>query len=217
VIAKPETITYHLPPITFNPLAKLEPMKPGDIREEIWTNLIKENAAAYPLPPYGHNPNFKGSSEAATLLLEELLKQGMIKPGDTVLSYPDYVLKQLRKGLLGAGINVVVPAKFGKGYRLVTASAENADEGSSISGAEKVGLAIKDLPELKMTFVACVAITNKGNYINKGYGFHLPESVRALPSATMVHPLQIVKKLESQVNVSLFATAQKVVSHQNSE
>lgn len=186
-------------------------MKPGDIREEIWTNLIKENAAAYPLPPYGHNPNFKGSSEAATLLLEELLKRAMIKPGDTVLSYPDYVLKQLRKGLLGTGINVIVPAKFGKSYRLVTASAENAEEGSSISGAEKVGVSIKDLPDLKMAFVACVAITNRGYYIDKGYGFHLPESVRDLSSATIVHPLQVVKELESEVSVNLFATAEKVM------
>jgi 5-formyltetrahydrofolate cyclo-ligase len=186
-------------------------MKPGDIREEIWTNLIKENAAAYPLPPYGHNPNFKGSSEAATLLLEELLKRGMIKPGDTVLSYPDYVLKQLRKGLLEAGINVVVPAKFGKDYRLLEAGKVDAGEGSSISGAEKVGVTIKDLPNLKMTFVASVAITNRGHYIDKGYGFHLPESVRDLSSATIVHPLQIVKELESEVSVNLFTTAEKVL------
>jgi 5-formyltetrahydrofolate cyclo-ligase len=189
-------------------------MKLGDIREDIWTNLIKENAAAYPLPPYGHNPNFKGSSEAATLLLEELLKRGMIKPGDTVLSYPDYVLKQLRKGLLHAGINVVVPAKFGKGYRLVTASAINAEEGSSISGAEKVGVTIKDLPELKMTFVACVALTEKGYYIHKGYGFHLSESSQSLLSATIIHPLQMVKELESELKVNLFATPEKVVSSQ---
>jgi 5-formyltetrahydrofolate cyclo-ligase len=190
-------------------------MKPGDMRDEIWTNFIKENVAAYPLPPYGHNPNFKGSSEAATLLLEEVLKRGMIKPGDTVLSYPDYVLKQLRKGLLNAGINVVVPAKFGKNYRLVTASAINAEEGSSISGAEKVGTVIKDLPELKMTFVACVAMTEKGHYIDKGYGFHLPESSQSLLSVTIIHPLQMVKELESELRVDLFATPEKVVNSQN--
>lgn len=185
----------------------------GTIRDEIWTNLIKENAAAYPLPPYGHNPNFRGSSEAATLLIEELLKRAMIKPGDTVLSYPDYVLKQLRKGLLSAGINVVVPAKFGKDYRFVEASPLNAEEGSSISGAEKVGMSIKDLPELKMTFIACVAITHQGNYIDKGYGFHLPESVLSLPSATIVHPLQIVEGLESERQVTWYATLEKVVSN----
>jgi 5-formyltetrahydrofolate cyclo-ligase len=185
-------------------------IKIGDIREEIWTNLIKEQVAAYPLPPYGHNPNFKGSSEAATLLLEELLKQGWIKSGDTVLSYPDYVLKQLRKGLLNAGVHVVVPAKFGKGYRLVAASQLNAEEGSSISGAERVGTAIKDLPALKMTFIACVAMTKEGNYIDKGYGFHLPESVRDMPSATIVHSLQLVTALDSKVTVGLFATPEEI-------
>jgi 5-formyltetrahydrofolate cyclo-ligase len=186
-------------------------MKPGEIREEIWTNLIKEQVAAYPLPPYGHNPNFKGSSEAATLLLEELLKRMLVKPGDTVLSYPDYVLKPVRKGLLQAGIHVIVPAKFGKDYRLLEASKVDGEEGSSISGAEKVGVTIKELPTLAMTFIACVAITEKGNCLGKGYGFHLPESVRLLPSATTVHPLQVVARLESENLVQLFATPEKVM------
>jgi 5-formyltetrahydrofolate cyclo-ligase len=186
-------------------------MKLGDIRDEIWTNLIKEHAAAYPLPPYGHNPNFKGSGEAATLLIEKIIAKGFVKAGDTVLSYPDYVLKALRKGLLEAGINVVVPAKFGKNYKLLTAGKVDSEEGSSISGAEKAGVTIKDLPELTMTFVACVAITEKGFYIDKGYGFHLPESVQGLPSATIVHLLQVVKELESKTKVRLFATPEKVV------
>jgi 5-formyltetrahydrofolate cyclo-ligase len=187
-------------------------MKPGDIRDEIWTNLIKEHAAAYPLPPYGHNPNFKGSGEAATLLIEKIIAKGFVKAGDTVLSYPDYVLKALRKGLLDASINVVVPAKFGKDFKLLTSGKVDSEEGSSISGAEKVGMTIKNLPELVMTFVACVAIGEKGFYIDKGYGFHLPESVHTLPSATIVHPLQVVKELESETRVRLFTTPERVVS-----
>jgi 5-formyltetrahydrofolate cyclo-ligase len=186
-------------------------VKPGDIRDEIWTNLIKEHAAAYPLPPYGHNPNFKGSGEAAALLIEQLIAKSFITTGDTVLSCPDYVLKSLRKGLLEAGINVVVPAKFGKDYKLLTSGKVDSEEGSSISGAEKVGTVIKDFPELTMTCVACVAITEKGFYIDKGYGFHLPESVLSLPSATIVHPLQIVGGLEAKQMVGLYATPEKVV------
>jgi 5-formyltetrahydrofolate cyclo-ligase len=187
----------------------------GDIRDEIWTNLIKEHVAAYPLPPYGHNPNFKGSSEAAALLLEKLIAKSFVKAGDTVLSYPDYVLKALRKGLLDAGINVIVPAKFGKDYKLLTAGKIDSEEGSSISGAEKVGAVIKDLPELTMTFVACVAISEKGFYIDKGYGFHLPERVQDLPSATIVHPLQIVGEALSKQQVRLYATPEKVVTIDN--
>jgi 5-formyltetrahydrofolate cyclo-ligase len=186
-------------------------VKVGDLRDEIWTNLIKERAAAYPLPPYGHNPNFKGSGEAATLLIEKLTEKSFIQAGNTVLSYPDYVLKALRKGLLEAGINVIVPAKFGKDYKLLRAGKVDSEEGSSISGAEKVGLAIKDLPKLTMTFVACVAITEKGFYIDKGYGFHLPESVLELPSATIAHPLQIVSGFAAQQQVRVYATPEKVV------
>jgi 5-formyltetrahydrofolate cyclo-ligase len=191
------------------------PLKVGDLRDEIWTNLIKERAAAYPLPPYGHNPNFRGSGEAAALLIEKLIEKSFVKAGDTVLSYPDYVLKALRKGLLEAGINVVVPAKFGKDYKLLEAGKVDSEEGSSISGAEKVGLTIKELPELKMTFVACVAITEKGFYIDKGYGFHLPESVQDLPSATIVHPLQIVEGLGTERRVQLYAIPEKVVTVDN--
>jgi 5-formyltetrahydrofolate cyclo-ligase len=187
-------------------------LKLGDIREEIWTNLIKERAAAYPLPPYGHNPNFKGSGEAAALLIEKLIAKSFVKAGDTVLSYPDYVLKSLRKGLLDTGINVVVPAKFGKDYKVLTAGKIDSEEGSSISGAEKVGTAIKDLPQLTMTCVACVAITEKGFYSDKGYGFHLPEKVLSLPSATIVHPLQIVGGLETKQKVCLYATPEQTVT-----
>ncbi len=191
-------------------------MKPGNIsvgavRDEVWTNLIKENAAAYPLPPYGHNPNFRGSGEAAALLIEKLITTSLVKSGDTILSYPDDVLKALRKGLLDAGIHVVVPAKFGKGYRLLNADIIDAGEGSSISGAEKVGVAIKDLPNLTMTFVACVAMTSAGNYIDKGYGFHVPESVLALPSATIVHPLQIVEEPLAERCVGWYATPEMAV------
>jgi 5-formyltetrahydrofolate cyclo-ligase len=186
-------------------------VKPGDIRDEIWTNLIKERVAAYPLPPYGHNPNFKGSGEAAALLIERLIAKSFVKVGDTVLSYPDYVLKALRKGLLEAGINVIVPSKFGKDYKLLRAGKIESEEGSSISGAERVGVTIKDLPELEMTFVACVAISETGFYIDKGYGFHLPESVLELPSATMVHPLQVVGGLEAKQHVCFYATPEKVM------
>jgi 5-formyltetrahydrofolate cyclo-ligase len=196
---------------------------PGEIREEIWTALIKEHAAAYPLPPYGHNPNFKGSGEAAALLIEKVIATALVKSGDTVLSCPDYVLKPVRKGLLEAGVNVIVPAKFGKDYKLLEASKVASGEGSSISGAEKVGVTIKELPELAMTFVACVAITKTGHYFDKGYGFHLPESTLKLPSATIVHPLQvystqIVEGLESRLRVRVYATPEKVfVMDSNSE
>jgi 5-formyltetrahydrofolate cyclo-ligase len=185
-------------------------VKVGDLRDEIWTNLIKEHVAAYPLPPYGHNPNFKGSGEAAALLIENVIAQSFLKAGDTVLSYPDYVLKALRKGLLEAGIHIIVPAKFGKAYKLLTSGKVDSEEGSSISGAEKVGVTIKDLPELKMTFVACVALTKEGFYIDKGYGFHLPESVLSLPSATIAHPLQIVGGLDQGQQVRLYATPEKI-------
>ncbi|MGL4610357.1 MAG: hypothetical protein ACRCYY_11890 [Trueperaceae bacterium] len=186
-------------------------MKPGDIRDEIWTTLIKERAASYPLPPYGHNPNFKGSSDAATLLLEYLLTHSFLKVGDTVLSYPDNVLKALRKALLDAGIHVIVPAKFGKAYKLLKAGAVESDEVSSISGADKLGETCQTLPSLSMTFVACVALNPQGYYLDKGYGFHLPEGVLESPSATLVHPLQLIEDSFDTRRVKVYATPEQVI------
>ncbi|UCH25583.1 MAG: hypothetical protein JSV66_16885 [Trueperaceae bacterium] len=153
---------------------------------------MKAHAASYPLPVHGHHPNFRGASQAANLLIDALLQNGSVRVGDTILSYPDYVLKPLRKRLLEEGVDVIVPAKYGRGYRLLESAVVAPAKGSSIAGAERHGTMIHKLPTLRMTFIACVVLSKNGHWLSKGYGYRLPEELKGLPSATIVHPLQFV-------------------------
>ena len=183
---------------------------PGAVRDFVWSELSGQRQVGYPLPPHGHHPNFTGAAKAATLLLAHLLKTQTLTPGDTVLSYPDMVLKPLRKRLLEAGINVVVPAQHGEHYRLLKSGAVNPGKASSIAGAEREGELVK-LPEVKFVFIACVAVSPAGDVLSKGYGFTLPQTVLGLSSATVVHPLQIVPGLLPDAPpVELLATPTEV-------
>lgn len=186
---------------------------PGAVRDYVWGELARRRQVGYPLPPHGHHPNFKGAGEAATLLLAHLLETGSLTPGSTVLSYPDMVLKPLRKRLLEAGVSVVVPAKHGERYRLLKSGAVWAARASSIAGAEREGEDVAELPEVAFTFVACVAVSSRGEVLTKGYGFRLPAEALGVPSATLVHPAQVLGGLEADAPpVSLFATPTEVVS-----
>lgn len=173
----------------------------------------------YPLPPHGHHPNFKGAGEAAARLLEHLLGTAQLRPGDTVLSYPDYVLKPLRRRLLEAGVNVVVPAQHGPTYRLLKSGAVDARAASSIAGAERQGQPLETLPDagvFRLTLVACVAVSRRGELLSKGYGFSLPPETHPLPSATLAHPLQVLETLQGDSpRVSLYATPEGVKAMSN--
>ena len=184
---------------------------PGAVRDLVWGELARQRQVGYPLPPHGHHPNFTGAAKAATLLLAQLLGAGALTPGHTVLCYPDMVLKPLRKRLLKTGINVVVPAQHGEHYRFLKSGVVSPGKASSIAGAEREGENRAVPPKVHFVFVACVAVSPAGAVLTKGYGFALPPEVAGLPSATVVHPLQVVPGLEPDAPpVTVFATPTKV-------
>ena len=190
--------------------AQLSDRSPGAVRDFVWNQLSRRRQVGYPLPPHGHHPNFTGAAKAATLLLAHLLEARALIPGDTALCYPDMVLKPLRKRLLEAGVNVIVPAQHGEHYRLLKSGVVNPRKASSIAGAEREGERAV-LPEVHFVFVACVALSPAGAVLTKGYGFSLPPEVSGLPSATVVHPLQLVAGLIPDAPpVTLFATPTEV-------
>ena len=192
---------------------QLSDCSPGAVRDFVWRELSRQRQVGYPLPPHGHHPNFTGAAKAATLLLAHLLETQTLAPGQTVLCYPDMVLKPLRKRLLEAGVSVVVPAQHGKHYRLLKSGAVNHGEASSIAGAEREGEDRATLPEVRFVFAACVALSPAGEVLTKGYGFAPPPEVSGLPSATVVHPLQIVPGLIPDAPpVTLFATPVEVAT-----
>ena len=183
---------------------------PGAVRDRVWLELLRQRQVGYPLPPHGHHPNFTGAGVAATLLLEHLLGIYALTPGDTVLSYPDMVLKPLRKRLLEAGVNVVVPAQHGERYRILKSGVVHAARASSIAGAEREG-ELGELSEVSFVFAACVAVSRAGEVLTKGYGFAPPPELE-LPRGTVAHPLQVTARLEADAPpVDFFATPLELV------
>lgn len=45
-------------------------MNKAEIRDQVWDALQAEGAAAFPFPPHGRIPNFRGAAEAARRLAE---------------------------------------------------------------------------------------------------------------------------------------------------
>ena len=115
---------------------------------------------------------------------------------------------------MDAGVNIVVPAKYGGGYRLLNAQKVPAKGGSSIAGAERHGELTTALPKLRMAFLACVAVSEQGEVLDKGYGFRLPEELSTLPKATLAHPLQRFKTLPEQTNSVRFHATPAEVWHE---
>jgi 5-formyltetrahydrofolate cyclo-ligase len=184
----------------------------GEVRERIWTAMMRAHVAAYPLPVHGHHPNFRGASDAAERLVGRLQALGMAPPGATAICFPDHVLHGVRKRLLERGVDVVVPAKHGTGFRLLRSSAVRAAAAASIAGAERHGENLETAPAADLAIVACVALACDGRYVRKGFGFRLPERLATLPTATVIHPLQLVEQLpESDGDVDLYSTPAEVV------
>ena len=181
----------------------------GAIRVRIWASLMRARAAVYPLPCRGHHPNFRGAGEAAARLADYLLVQRWLKPGDTVLSYPDYVLKPLRRDLLERGVSVVVPSQYRHHWLLLEPGRVEPKQAATIRGAERQGKAVPELPTVRLALVACVAFDLAGRALDKGYGFTLP-AIKA-PTAALAHPLQQVEAVsEANLQLNLVATPEKV-------
>lgn len=182
----------------------------GELRERVWAALMRARAAAYPLPVHGHHPNFRGAGEAAERLVRELLARGL-RPGQAVLSYPDYVLKPLRSRLLRAGVPVIVPAQHGGGWRRLEPGRVDPARASSIAGAEREGEAVAALPPLRLAAVALVAVADDGAWLGKGYGFALPAAAAGLPAVALAHPLQRVPRIATpDGRLALWATPDAV-------
>ena len=181
----------------------------GAIRERIWASLMRARAAVYPLPCRGHHPNFRGASKAAAKLLSYLLAERWLSPGDTVLSFPDYVLRPLRRELLKSGVSVVVPSQYRHHWLLLQPDRVEAKQAATIRGAERLGQALTELPPVRLALVACVAFDLAGRALDKGYGFRLP--VIKVPTVALAHPLQQVSTVvDANLQLNLVATPEKV-------
>jgi 5-formyltetrahydrofolate cyclo-ligase len=184
----------------------LEPsLKPGHIREQVWSELVRQNAAAFPMPPHGHNPNFKGARAAA----KKLLKHPQLESAQVVLIGMEAALLPLRGMLLGAGTTIIVPhrTKAGAFWRL-----ENVDKAAArIENFHVYGTATT-LDGVQVAVLGSVAVDATGRRLSKGFGFGAKGAPKPVPTLTIVHPCMVLPEiLEPDSVVQGFASSQQLV------
>jgi 5-formyltetrahydrofolate cyclo-ligase len=174
----------------------------GELRERIWSALVKQNAAAYPLPPHGHNPNFKASSTAA----KKLILHPLWATSRVILTGMEAALAGLRALALEQKKTLIVPhrTKAGIYWRL-----ENAPKvAAKLPNMPVYGTAITSLEGVQLAVLASVIVDKTGQRLSKGFGFGAHGSPVQVPVLTIAHQLMLLEQLpfEADSNVAGFAT-----------
>lgn len=170
-------------------------------REFVWRILQEEKAAAFPFPPDGRIPNFRGADDAAKRLLAHSCFEGVQR----IKCNPDAPQRPLREQALRAGIELVIPTpRLKGGFRLLDPGRipdDDISEAVTLDGADDWGteISVKDLPEFDLVVAGSVAVTRTGKRCGKGHGYSDLEYAilrelghRPVDVITTVHPLQIV-------------------------
>ena len=196
-------------------------------RQHVWDRIEKEKLGAFPFPPHGRIPNFKGARAAA----EHLLEIEPWKSARRLKINPDAPQRPLRQLALARGIEVYVPTpRLRGGFKKLDPKripAEFLREASSIAKgdrwAETVPLA--ELPRMDAIVCGSVAVTLDGRRCGKGEGYSDIEFaiLRELghppvPVATTVHDVQLVEQLPAGPNdlpLSMIATPTRCVAVPN--
>ena len=160
------------------------PATPGTLREQIWSDLVRHNACAFPIPPHGHNPNFKGAKGAArNLMLHPLLAGSRV-----VLVGMEAALLPVREELLSAGQTLVVPhrTKANTYWRI---------EGAVKAAAKISNFSVYGIPAtlegVEICVLASVAVDARGMRLSKGFGFGSRGAPVAAPVLTVAHKLMV--------------------------
>ncbi len=164
----------------------LSPLKIGELREQIWSDLVQHNAAAFPLPPHGHNPNFKGARVAA----KHLLTHPLLESARVVLVGMEAALLPLRGMLLEAGKTLVVPHRTKSGAFWALHGVDKS--AARIENFHVYGTACT-LELVEIAILGSVAVTPNGERLSKGFGFGA--TGLDLPTLTLVHPRMILPSL----------------------
>jgi 5-formyltetrahydrofolate cyclo-ligase len=160
----------------------------GELREQIWSDLVRLNACAFPIPPHGHNPNFKGARGAArNLMLHPLLSGSRV-----ALVGMEAALLAVREEVLASGKTLIVPhrTKAGAYWRLegvVKAAAKIAN--FSVYGAPAT------LEGVEVCVLASVAVDARGRRLSKGFGFGSRGAPVDVPVLTVAHKLMVRDEL----------------------
>ncbi|MEO0227653.1 MAG: 5-formyltetrahydrofolate cyclo-ligase [candidate division WOR-3 bacterium] len=189
------------------------------LREEIWRLMEEKKVARFPLPLKDRIPNFEGSEKAAYLLttLQEW------KDARIIFANPDYAQKPVRELCLKQGKTLIMATpKLKEGFLKIEPQKVkgNEAEASTIAGAFKYGIKIKELIKPDFIITGCVAVDKEGWRLGKGGGYgdreismHL-EKFGKIPVATTLHELQIVDRVphnEYDTKVDYIVTPARIV------
>ncbi len=186
---------------------KLEPVNNvGELREQIWSNLVRENAAAFPIPPHGHNPNFKGARAAA----KNLMLHPTLITSSVVLVGMEAALLPLREMILEAKKTLIVPHRTLKNafWKL-----ENLPKKAAKIGNFHLLGSGCDLTDVQCAIIASVAIDAGGSRLSKGFGFAAHGAPVSVPTFSIAHEVMLLEKLEFSADSQLqaFATPERLI------
>jgi 5-formyltetrahydrofolate cyclo-ligase len=191
------------------------------LREEIWTKLETNGIAKFPLPCFGHIPNFIDSEKAAAKLrlLEEWQK------AKVVFVNPDYAQQKVREyALLDGKVLVMASPRLKHGFVVVNPKDVKGIESfaSTIRGAFQHGktVNVEDTPKPDLMVEGSVAVDTHGRRLGKGRGYGdveikmLRRLFGTIPIITTIHDMQIVETVpfeEKDEKVSIIITPTKVI------
>ena len=170
-------------------------------RQAIWDRLKTEKLAAFPFPPHGRIPNFKGAKDAALRLFDE----PEWRDAKCIKVNPDSPQKYVRAEALRRGIVVYVPTpKLKAGFLKIDPAKIPFDaivDASMMSRCARWAepVALGDLPQMDAIVTGCVAVTESGRRAGKGAGYSDIEFAilrelghDSVPVATTVNDVQVV-------------------------
>jgi 5-formyltetrahydrofolate cyclo-ligase len=170
----------------------------GELRERIWSELVRQNVCAYPMPPHGHNPNFKGARAAArNLMLHPVLAASRV-----VLVGMEAALQPVREEILTRGKTLVVPhrtkANAYWGLKDVPKIAAKIPNFSVYGEPAK-------LEGIEACVLASVIVDRTGARLSKGFGFGARGCPVVAPTLTVAHESMVVEKLEVDADSRVIA------------
>jgi 5-formyltetrahydrofolate cyclo-ligase len=185
---------------------KPPPTSAGELRELVWSNLVRQNAAAYPLPPHGHNPNFKGARAAA----KNLMLHPSLKDSSVVLVGMEAALLGLRELILEADKTLIVPHRTKKEayWKL-----ENLPKKAARIGNFHLLGSSCTLEAVQCAVIASVVVDARGFRLSKGFGWGAFGAPVNVTTFSLAHEEMVIDKLEFAEDSTLagFATPSRLV------
>ena len=189
----------------------------------VWDKLKDEKLAAFPFPPHGRIPNFKGAGEAARRLFEIPL----YRDARALKVNPDSAQRPVRAEALRRGITIYVPTpRLKGGFIKLDPARIQPDQIAAAATMSKAprfaeAVALADLPQLDAIICGSVAVTRDGRRSGKGEGYSdiefaiLAELGHApVPVATTVHGVQVVVGFPTAANdlpLSFIITPEEII------